>query len=234
MATITATLDANDPIVMNAVEIVDCQTPVNFNSTGFLWSNFAFSGYVLVAGQGLTYSGSGDDLELASGKVDRIAIEVGADGVSELSGDLLITGTEGIVVSRIDKNDPASFWNEVLKGDDTFNLAGFGEAQVGDAYNLVFGDDLVSATRLDTGTSDRGGNDTIKGGDNSFDLIGDVYLVAGNAMLLSQYDAGNDVITSAATDHAIFMVGDAYSVGSFATLLGGDDTLDNNRSTNAE
>lgn len=234
MATITATLDANDPIVMNAAEIVDCQTPLSFNFTGFLWSNFASSGYVLIAGRNLTYSGSGDDLELASGKVDRIAIEVGADGVSELSGDLLITGTEDVVVSRIDKNDPVSFWSEVLRGNDTFNLEGFGEARVGDAYNLVFGDDLVSAVRLGTGTSDRGGNDTIKGGDNGFDLIGDVCVVAGNAMLLARYDAGNDVITSAVTAHIVSMVGDAYSVGSYATLLGGDDTLDNTKSTNAE
>jgi Ca2+-binding RTX toxin-like protein len=234
MATITATPDTNDPLVMIDADIVDCQGVLSYNAQGFVWRNFAPDGYVGVFGHDFLYSGNGDDRDLVSGTVDRIAIELGADGIFGVGVDLLITGTEGVVATNLDKDHPSIFWNEVLKGNDTFDLEGFSEERVGLATNVVFGDDLFAAAGSGAGISDRGGNDTIKGGDNGFQLIGDAYEMLGDATHTIQYDAGDDVIVSAVTDKDIWMAGDAYSVGDYATLLGGDDRLDNSRSTNRE
>ncbi len=48
------------------------------------------------------------------------------------------------------------------------------------------------------------------------------------------YNSGNDTITSGATEELTRLIGDAFTVGRFATLNGGNDILDNRRNTNAD
>src|SRR3712207_8900682 len=45
-----------------------------------------------------------DNRELASGTISRISFDLDNDSGSETHGDLVITGTEGLIVSNIDKD----------------------------------------------------------------------------------------------------------------------------------
>ena len=84
----------------------------------------ALNNAVFIHGSNFTYSGSGDLTELASGTISKIAIDIGNNNGSDTEGDLVITGTEGLIAGIIHKSSPQAFWNEISKGADTFNLDG--------------------------------------------------------------------------------------------------------------
>ncbi len=250
MATISTSINTNTLIDMTAPRLVQYSSGYTSTfqglvstSTNFSWISedrfFTFNSAtdIDIIGAGFTYTGSGDSRELASGTISRISIDISNDAGSETTGDLVITGTEGLVVSNIDKDDPRTFWNEVLKGDDVFLLLGLAEVDIGLKFSFIFGDDLASATSSTPGViSDRGGNDTILGADNNFYFYGDVVDVIGFdsgefGYFPAEYDAGDDKIFSAITDRANVMIGDAENVGISGILHGGNDTLDNHKSS---
>ena len=249
MATISTSINTSAFVVMTDPGLVKYSGDFTGAFQGLVATNTNFSWIttdtspgindVDIIGSGFTYSGSGDGKELASGTISRISFDINNDSGSETTGDLVITGTEGLIVSNIDKDDPRTFWNEVLKGDDVFLLNGLGEADIGLFRNsIIFGDDLASATSSTPGViSDRGGNDFIVGADNLLDLFGDVADVKGFdsgefGFFPAEYDAGDDKILSAITDRMIRMSGDANRVGVSGILHGGNDNLDNDNSTN--
>jgi hypothetical protein len=241
MATISTSINTNNRFLMDFGRLIEFTGGLIATSSNFSWSatGALVSGEVDVDihGSGFTYSGSGDARELASGTISRISIDIFNDNGSETQGDLVITGTEGLIVSNIDKDDPRAFWNEVLKGDDVFILTGFAAVDIGVQTSTIFGDDLASATSPTPGViSDHGGNDTIVGADNRFHLIGDVVEIEGFnsgefGFFPAEYDAGDDHILSAITDHRIVMEGDAEFVRIAGVLHGGNDVLDNSNST---
>jgi hypothetical protein len=229
--------NAKQPFGMTAGANVQFGTPsLSVSQTQFSW--ISQTGVdVDIFGQNLTYSGDGLAQQLAGGTVSTVVLDVNNDAGG--LGDLLITGIQGADAANINKNNPESFWNEILKGDDEFDLTGMSVANVGsNGGGSYFGDDLKSRMGfLPQGPTDSGGDDTINGGDNSFVLIGDVTEVRGELvggfLLSAVYDAGNDTITSAATAHTVVMYGDTFTLGSAATLNAGNDILDNRGSTGA-
>jgi hypothetical protein len=187
-------------------------------------------GEVRIRGSGFAYSSFSQ--ELTRGTIISIEIDRGRNNLD--ASDIVITGTEGLVGSNINKDDPASFWNEVLKGNDTFDLSGLSRGQIGGANNLIFGDDLSARAVLGaTTTTDAGGNDVITSSFNFFNLIGDAYRVAGFldgfSIFRAVYDAGDDTIGNGASGMGNLW-GDAYTVGQYGILNGGNDILDNGQS----
>jgi len=249
MATISTSINTSSNIDMDQPRLVQFNSQLTGASQGLVatGTNFSWLSFFPIAlpvrstdidifGTGFTYSGSGNTRELATGTISRISIDISNDSGSETRGDLVITGTEGLIVSNIDKDDPRTFWNEVLKGDDVFLLSGLAAADIGVSFSTIFGDDLASDTSPTPGViSDRGGNDTIVGADNNFDFYGDVFDIVGFnsgefGFFPAEYDGGNDTILSAITTHHVRMSGDARYVGQSGILHGGDDLLDNSKS----
>jgi len=182
---------------------------------------------VQLYGSDFTYSGSGDARDVVSGTISGIEIDVAPDDVFA-SSELSIFNTSALVAANIDKDVPRTFWNEVLKGKDSFDLSGLDEDLVGLGPNVIFGDDLASATVIGNAISDSGLRDLIRGADNQFDLIGDVMTVLGDegAGQFARYDGGRDRIGSGGgSDRQVRMSGDAARVDDFALLRGGDDKL---------
>lgn len=234
MATITTTLLTNTAVDMADDNLVTFDRNLTATGAQFSWlaGEGAFNA-VYLHGRGFTYSGSGDGRELSGGAISRIVLEVNNNG-PETSGDLSITGTGGLDVTRIKKGDAQSFWGEVLKGDDTFNLFGLNRADVGPFISTIFGDDLrcVSVTSEKV---DQGGNDRIFGANNEMRIYGDVLTVAGNPggdfFIPAIYTGGDDTISAAAGNRRNVLAGDARQVLDFGEVNGGDDTIDASRNT---
>ena len=224
------TSTAEDRVDMSDPDLVRFQSGWEGDATHFGWFS-ALPGTVVFYGSGFTYSGTGDASEATGGAVSSISLDIDANAPLG-SGDLVFGDTAAVIVANFDKDDPRAFWNEVLKGKDTFDLTGLDEDIVGFGANVIFGDDLASATVVGNAISDQGARDIIRGGDNQFDLIGDVVSVVGDegAGQFARYDGGRDRIDSGGlaagvTERQIRMAGDAFSVGTFSVLRGGDDRL---------
>ena len=153
MVTISPSINANETLRMDD-NIVLFASDLVANSTNFSWTSdglFTHPADVDIHGTGFTYSGSGNDRELASGTISRISIDLLNDCGSETHGDLVVTGTENLIAANIDKDDPNSFWSEVLKGNDVFLLAGFGAVSTGQGPVHIIGDDFASAVSSQPG-----------------------------------------------------------------------------------
>ena len=141
MATVSTSINTSTFIVMTDPGLVQYSSDFTNAFQGLIATSTNFSWIttdptpgindVDIHGSGFTYSGSGDTRELATGTISRISFDINNDSGSETTGDLVITGTENIIVSNIDKDDPRTFWNEVLKGDDVFILTGLAETDIG-------------------------------------------------------------------------------------------------------
>jgi Ca2+-binding RTX toxin-like protein len=225
-----STAAANRRLDMSSAALVQYSSAPTTQPSNFGYvSSSGGDRYVQFFGSGLTYAGSGAAVELSGGTVTGFELDLGYSDVI-LAPELSITGLVGIDAAAIDKDNAASIWAEVLKGNDVFDLTGLDEDQVGLGLNVVFGDDLAAALSADGSVSDRGGKDRIQGGDNDFELIGDVYNVAGAGQLTARYAGRNDRIGSGGvaagiTDRSILMAGDARNVGPDGILNGGDDRL---------
>ena len=238
MVTVATSILTNDSYDMAVIGTVDFQSNLVATSTEFSWTagrpDIVSTNTVSIFGSGLTYSGSGDSRELSGGTINRISLDKGGDNGAATHGDLVITGTEGLIAANIQKGSLQGFWNEILKGNDTFLLSGMAQVDIGLGSGLFFGDDYRSSADI-LGFNDGGGNDLMIGADNNFILIGDVYLLEGvdfrNLRLPSTYYGGNDQLISAVTDRAIALFGDADTVLADGTLHGGNDTLDNGKTT---
>lgn len=209
------TIDISNRSYVTPSEVV-INTPNTFT--------FRSTGNDLVSAQGAGFAFEGSDAQ--AGAVDSVQIDLDEGGLANV--DIAITDLENTNLGRLD-DGAVAFWDEVLKDDDIFELDGLNEAEVGRGRNLIFGDDLAVA-----GATNQGGSDTITGGDNLFDLIGDIFEVEGTAEAPVGYRSGNDTITSGATEELTRLIGDAFTVGRFATLNANNDILDNRRNTNAD
>jgi Ca2+-binding RTX toxin-like protein len=226
-----STASANDSIDMSNPLLVDFGAFLSASSSHFSWwttnSSTPYAD-VSINGTGFIRSGSGNERELTGGTITNISIDKDNDNGSETAGDLTITDTGALIASNIDKDDPQSFWNEVLKGNDSFDLSGLSQFRVGLSLNVIFGDDLYAQLGTDSG-----GNDTMLGGNNYFDLIGDVRSLSGSAT----YNGGDDTIRSGLTEKDAILVGDAWTVSALgstrvtATLNGGNDVLDSSQNS---
>src|SRR5688572_170244 len=139
MVTVT-TASANDRVDMSDAGLAGFAAAWEGDATHFGWFS-DLPGTVVFFGSGFTYSGSGDGSEATGGLVSSISLDVDADNPSLTAGDLVISNTAAVIVANFDKDDPRTFWNEVLGGKDSFDLSGLDEDLVGFGLNVIFGDD---------------------------------------------------------------------------------------------
>lgn len=219
---------------------IDMSDPAQFvfkgglsaTGTKFSWlAGSSLGNGVFIHGSGLAYSGTGDSTELAGGTISRISLDVGNNNGSDTDGDLIITDTGALNAGAIRKGDARLFWNEILKGNDTINLEGLDESDIGHKANLIFGDDF-SCPNFSTLNTETGADDFIVGADNDFILIGDVNEVrsgrtdrSGPVDITAHYTGGNDTIVSGVTDRFVQIAGDAQQVFEKGVVTGGNDTL---------
>ena len=235
MVAITTTILTNKNVDMTDPGTVEFIGGLSATSTAFSWtsgrSDISVTNSVTIQGTGLTYSGTGDARELSGGTISRISIDIRGDNGSASNGDIVITGTEGLDAANIKKTSTEAFWDEILKGDDTFNLTGLGEADIGARPSTFYGDDYTAplfSFNMPPG-ADTGGNDLMIGADNDMTLIGDCYLVQGASIgsihVPSTYHGGNDKLFSAITTHTVGLFGDVFAVLSDGGVYGGDDEI---------
>ena len=230
MVTVTTTT-AEDLVDMAQPSLVDFLGLLTCEPGLYGWIS-VLPGSVAIYGSGFTYSGVDDEREMTGGAITAISIDAGANNPLA-AGDLVFGDTGDLLGANIDKDDPQTFWNEVLKGDDTFDLTGLDEDLIAaTGESVIFADDLYAATGAANVVSDRGGKDIIHAGDNAFYLVGDVMSMVGDEgpTQFARYAGGRDRIDSGglaagATDRQIRMAGDAGLVREFALLKGGDDRL---------
>ncbi|MFN0193584.1 MAG: calcium-binding protein [Aestuariivirga sp.] len=230
MAFITATIGTNSPVDLFSPFNVSSVDVFTATESKFRFSvNSGFPDSLTIFGFGLTYSGAGNGTELASGNIAGIVLDLFPTPLNPNLGDLAITGTEDLIAGNIRKNDARAFWNEVLKGNDTFNLFGFGEQDVGRGAITFFGDDLISPNSFGN-SSDTGGNDLMLGADNDITMVGDVRTVEGGAggdfIIVANYQGGDDRVLGAVSDRSAILSGDAYAVRADGVLTGGNDIVD--------
>src|SRR3712207_3665612 len=124
MATIKASLFTDDSINMHQPREVDGYGGSfrTATSTNYSWTTTSSDRYVEIEGTGLTYTGTNPyDTKLTGGTISKISIETGSFwGAPQVDEDIVITDTGSLNPANIDRTDPRSFWNEVLKGDDVF------------------------------------------------------------------------------------------------------------------
>lgn len=178
-----------------------------------------------IGGTGFTYSGD----NATGGDVTNLGIDIGNDQAGASTNDIYITGLSGTVdITELD-DSAEDFWDEVLRGNDIVDLTGLTSLIGG--TSIIFADDFDTPEALFLGGgSDTGGNDTITGGTGAMDVMGDVFTVDGSFStfaFITTYTGGNDTMTAGAgTITASRFSGDAWTVGSYATLNGGDDIID--------
>jgi Ca2+-binding RTX toxin-like protein len=199
-------------------------------------------------GHQVEVTGEGFDFDQDNRPINGIVREVRLEP-NGISGDVVISGL-AVSPNTLDDN-PQTFWDAVLAGNDVINVQGLDTSIVGGlGRSLVFGDSLESRRSQDANiVTDRGGNDVFITGDGSYTLIGDAHIVDGDERLefipaqpggngrppipgglvtiteFARYEAGNDLITGVTTEAIQEFVGDAFGVQARGTLIGGDDTL---------
>ena len=179
------------------------------------WTWFSTGGdEISMTGRDLDFDGRG---RVTAGRVDRILIDLDNDGAA---ADMEIRGAS-FTATLLD-DDPASFWNLVLGGNDIIDATGLAASRIGtSAFSSLFGDDLTAASG-----SDRGGNDVITLGNGLYLVAGDVNVVddaPGGPVAV--YQGGVDQILGQATTLGQQLAGDAFSVFGAGILRGGNDLV---------
>lgn len=164
----------------------------------------------------------GADRNPVGGTIREARLKLDAEGaangmrISNLDAD----------AAAIDFDDPASFWNEILVGNDVFDLGGLAVGRVGPAASVVFGDDLAALDLLTSNAvTDAGGNDIFLNAAQSGTLVGDVLtLQAANGGAVT-YAGGADSIIGGVTAIDQTFLGDARQVLAGSRLAAGDDSI---------
>lgn len=231
MATVTTSILSNDLVGMIHEQFVLFDSGLTATDTVFSWQTSSTqASTVALHGSNLAYAGSGDDRELQSGTVSSLSIDLTGDNGSTTQGDLVVTGISGANAANIDKGSLQGLWGEILKGDDVFNLIGFGVDEVGlGSTAAFFGDDYQSPASIQL-SEDTGGSDVMLGAENKITLVGDVWSVkggeSGDTFITSTYNGGDDTIVAAQSVFQADFIGDAFTVLTDGILNGGDDTID--------
>lgn len=157
------------------------------------------------------------------GRATSAQIDLGDDGLNDVQ-------ISGINVEATVLDDGAeAFWSATLAGTTIIDAQALSKDVVPFGFvSSIFGDDFASATAAsDASVTDRGGNDIITLGTGAVFAIGDASTVEGVFDAVSPrfavYEAGDDQILAQSTDRDHTLVGDAFTVGINARLIGGDD-----------
>ncbi|VAW20914.1 Alkaline phosphatase [hydrothermal vent metagenome] len=227
MADYTQQMARDALIIMNDKAFVEPTTYLSKTATEWSWNTGSgFDVTIKIKGSGFTYSGD----NATAGNVTSVEFYVDATN-DPTDYDFDVTSLQNVDITKLNLG-AREFWNEVLQGDDSFTLTDYYGTPSG--TSIQFGDDYASATSLaflpPSTATDSGGNDYFVDGYDFRDLVGDIYTLAGSAGsgLLNNwavYDAGDDYFRGQPSSNNYRAIGDAWTVGQYAILNGGNDTI---------
>jgi Ca2+-binding RTX toxin-like protein len=226
-----ATITFNALVAVDFTTLSTTRSTLDFASPTSYDFDTATGTDIDIEGSGLSFDASNN---VTAGTLTRIDIDIASDQGTTNGGDINISGLNITASGDLGSIDDGSFslFGVALQGNDTFLLSGLNEdADTPTATNRIFGDDLANLLFFLIGgtNSNLGGNDVFSGGDNRFEVSGDVWSLD-SSFISSSYTGGNDSFFSTVTEEFSRIAGDEWEIdrtGAGAmTLNGGDDTID--------